>query len=106
MRRYVLPEELGRQERDVTHGHYQRQADIWVNTTEPDAMGYHTHYAVDGGKARIILTALVTPSEVMDNQPMQALPRKQTGGVRTKCPRCWRRRRMSSSVCKRLSLLG
>src|SRR4051794_20110612 len=33
-------------------------------------MGYHTHYAVDGGKARIILTALVTPSEVMDNQPM------------------------------------
>ena len=34
------------------------------------AIGYHTHYAVDGGKARIILTALVTPSEVMDNQPM------------------------------------
>jgi hypothetical protein len=26
--------------------------------------------AVDGGKARIILTALVTPSEVLDNQPM------------------------------------
>jgi hypothetical protein len=36
-------------------------------------MGYHTHYVVDGGKARIILTALVTPSEVMDNQPMQDL---------------------------------
>ncbi len=33
-------------------------------------MGYHTHYAVDGGKARIILTTLVTPSDVMDNQPM------------------------------------
>ena len=76
--------ELGRQERDVVNGHYQRQADIWVNTTDPDAtmmhkkgggsaMGYHTHYAVDGGKARIILTALVTPSEVMDNQPMQDL---------------------------------
>jgi hypothetical protein len=73
--------ELGRQQREVTHGNYQRQADIWVNTTDPDAtlmhkkgggsaMGYHTHYAVDGGKARIILTALVTPSEVMDNQPM------------------------------------
>ena len=33
-------------------------------------MGYHTHYVVDGGKARIILMALVTTSEVMDNQPM------------------------------------
>src|SRR5438105_8682041 len=33
-------------------------------------MGYHTHYVVDGGKARIILDVLVTPSEVMDNQPM------------------------------------
>ncbi len=33
-------------------------------------MGYRTHYVVDGGKARIILMALVTPSEVMDNQPM------------------------------------
>jgi transposase len=76
--------ELGRQERDVAKGSYQRQADIWVNTTDPDAtmmhkkgggsaMGYHTHYAVDGGKARIILTALVTPAEVMDNQPMQDL---------------------------------
>lgn len=76
--------ELGRQERDVANGYYQRQADVWVNTTDPDAtmmhkkgggsvMGYHTHYAVDGGKARIILTALVTPSEVMDNQPMQDL---------------------------------
>jgi transposase len=76
--------ELGRQERDVVSWYYQRQADIWVNTTDPDAttmrkksggstMGYHTHYVVDGGKARIILTALVTPSEVMDNQPMQDL---------------------------------
>src|SRR3712207_212704 len=34
------------------------------------AIGYHTHYVVDGGKARIILDALVTPAEVMDNQPM------------------------------------
>ena len=33
-------------------------------------LGYHTHYVVDGGKARIILAALVTPSEVMENQPM------------------------------------
>jgi hypothetical protein len=27
------------------------------------------HYVVDGGKARIILTVLVTPAEVQDNQP-------------------------------------
>jgi Transposase DDE domain len=33
-------------------------------------LGYHTHYVVDGGKSRIILAALVTPSEVMENQPM------------------------------------
>jgi transposase len=73
--------ELGRPDREETHGSYQRQSDVWVNTTDPDAtlmhkkgggtaIGYHTHYVVDGGKARIILDALVTPSEVMDNQPM------------------------------------
>ncbi|MDQ5852536.1 MAG: transposase, partial [Chloroflexota bacterium] len=73
--------ELGHQQRGVARGGYQRQADIWANTTDPDAtimhkkgggieLGYHTHYAVDGGKARIILRVLVTPSEVMDNQPM------------------------------------
>ena len=33
-------------------------------------MGYHTHYVVDGGKARVILNVLVTPAEVMENQPM------------------------------------
>ena len=32
-------------------------------------LGYHDHYVVDGGKARIILTALVTPAEVQENQP-------------------------------------
>jgi hypothetical protein len=51
-----------------------------VSTTDPDAtmmhskgpadMGYHAHFVVDGGKARIIHTVLVTPSEVMDNLPM------------------------------------
>ena len=72
---------LGRPDREETHGSYQRQSDVWVNLTDPDAtlmhkkgggtaLGYHTHYVVDGGKARIILDALVTPSEVMDNQPM------------------------------------
>src|SRR5260370_8018849 len=55
--------------------------DFQVSTTDPDAtlmqgkgggshLGYHRHYIVDGGKARIILAALVTPSEVMENQPV------------------------------------
>jgi len=70
----------GAQARAVTSRNYQRVADMLVSTTDPDAttmltkggldLGYHTHYVVDGGKARIILTVLVTPSEVMDNQPM------------------------------------
>src|SRR5256884_357116 len=75
--------EEGRQQREV-HGLYQRTADFKVSTTDPDAtpmrlkgggthLGYHTHYVVDGGKARIILQVLVTPSEVMDNQPMRDL---------------------------------
>ena len=52
-----------------------------VSPTDPDAalmkpqgeracLGYHDHYVVDGGKARIILHALVTPADVMENQPM------------------------------------
>ena len=71
----------GQPDRQVQRWNYQRMADLWASTTDPDAtlmrkkgggsdLGYHTHYAVDGGKARIILAALVTPSEVMDNQPM------------------------------------
>jgi hypothetical protein len=73
-------EQLGAQDRGVKQRCYQRMADYRVSTTDPDAtllltkhgpdMGYHTHYVVDGGKARIILGVLVTPSEVMDNQPM------------------------------------
>jgi hypothetical protein len=73
----------GRQQREV-HGLYQRTADFKVSTTDPDAtpmrlkgggthLGYHTHYVVDGGKAPIILQVLVTPLEVMDNQPMRDL---------------------------------
>ena len=38
-------------------------------------LGYHDHYVVDGGKARIILAALVTPASVMDNTPMLGLAR-------------------------------
>jgi transposase len=73
-------EELGAQVRSVTGRCYQRIADLQVSTTDPDAtimlhkdgshLGYQTHYVVDGGKSRIILTVLVTPAEVMENQPM------------------------------------
>jgi hypothetical protein len=66
---------------------YQRTTDSLVSPTDPDAtpmkasdgvparLGYHDHYVVDGGKARIILAALVTPASVMDNAPMLDLAR-------------------------------
>src|SRR5687768_2773000 len=65
----------------------QRVADSKVSPTDPDAnpmsrfqgdrakLGYHTHYVVDGGKARIILAALSTPASIMDNMPMLDLVR-------------------------------
>jgi hypothetical protein len=37
-------------------------------------LGYHDHYLTDGGRDRIILGVLVTPSEVMENQVMLDLP--------------------------------
>jgi hypothetical protein len=61
---------------------YQRIADDQISPTDPDAapmrpsggghavLGYRDHYVVDGGKARIILSALVTPASIMDNTPM------------------------------------
>jgi Transposase DDE domain/Transposase domain (DUF772) len=62
---------------------YQRLTDLRVRPTDPDAalmsdgrkpaLGYYDHYVVDGGKARVILAALVTPAEVMENVPMQDL---------------------------------
>jgi len=73
--------QVGKPDREVIRGTYRRMADFVISTTDPDAtvmpskgeerhLGYHTHYVVDGGKARIIMAALVTPSEVMENQPM------------------------------------
>jgi hypothetical protein len=61
--------------------YYERKSDQRVSTTDPDAalmkprgeracLGYHDHCVVDGGKARIILHALVTPADVMENTPM------------------------------------
>ncbi|MEA2524637.1 MAG: hypothetical protein QOF73_1864 [Thermomicrobiales bacterium] len=72
--------EAGRPDRSRTSGPYRRVADFWASTTDPDAsplrptgggadLGYHDHYVVAGGKARIVLTVLVTPAEVRDNQP-------------------------------------
>lgn len=66
---------------------YERTSDRMVSTTDPDAvamkasgqkvaLGYHDHYVIDGGKARIILHALVTPADVMENQPMLDLLRR------------------------------
>ena len=70
----------GRPDRNETSGAYRRTADFRVSTTDPDAtpmpygergtrLGYQDHYLVDGGRARIILTALVAPAEVQENQP-------------------------------------
>jgi transposase len=61
-------------------GPYQRISDRKVSRTDPDAcamamrdgrtvLGYQDHYLVDGGRARIILHALVTPGDVKENQP-------------------------------------
>jgi transposase len=59
---------------------YERVSSRKISLTDPDAtpmamrdgrtvLGYQDHYLVDGGKARIILHCLVTPGEVMENQP-------------------------------------
>lgn len=73
----------GRPQRQVRRWGYERKADWQASRTDPDAsvmptrggshLGYHTQYVVDGGKARIILATLVTPSEVMENMPMRDL---------------------------------
>lgn len=72
----------GRPDRTILRNHYRRKSDYELSTTDPDAslmrhkkwgstrLGYHAHYVVDGGKARVILNVLVTPAEVMENQPM------------------------------------
>ncbi len=58
-----------------------KRRDEIVSRTDPDArlaghvkaaakMGYKAHYVVDGGKARVIVNALVTRADLQDNQPM------------------------------------
>ena len=69
-----------------THSIQERQADTHTCTTDPDAtplysqpdhsrLGYNLHYVIDGGKARIILGALVTPACIQDNTPMLDIER-------------------------------
>lgn len=70
----------GAQDRSFKAGYRKRTSDWRASKTDPDAssmtwtggarLGYQTHYVVDGGKARIILDVLVTPSEVIENRPM------------------------------------
>jgi transposase len=78
----------GRQRRERKGVWYRRKADFLASSTDPDSspmkrrdskgshLGHYTHYVVDGGKARIILNALVTPFEVTENAP---IPRQVTG---------------------------
>ncbi len=71
----------GRQDRSFKSGYRPRTSDSRASKTDPDAtpmrwakpgsrLGYQVHPVVDGGKARIILNVLVTPSEVTENRPM------------------------------------
>jgi transposase len=66
-------------ERPLSLG-YQRLSSRKISRTDSDAtpmsvryggtaLGYQDHYLIDGGKARIILHALITPGDVMENQP-------------------------------------
>ena len=85
----------GAQERSFK-GQRRRASEWWASKTDPSAtpieglskgttgLGYRVHYAVDGGKARVILGVLVTPSEVTENRPMLHL-RDTTG----KTPNCY-----------------
>jgi hypothetical protein len=44
-----------------------------MRTGSGTSLGYHDHYVVDGSRHRIILAALVTPADVMENVPMRDL---------------------------------
>jgi transposase len=71
----------GTQDRSFSSGPRKRTSDSTASKTDPDAtpmrwsgsarkLGYQTHYVIDGGKSRIILSVLVTPGEVTENRPM------------------------------------
>src|SRR6266487_5354526 len=72
----------GKRINGIRKPHYQRITDDQISPIDPDAtpmqsstgrsalLGYRDHYTVDGGKARIILSALVTPASITDNTPL------------------------------------
>ena len=71
----------GAQDRSFKSGYRPRTSDSRASKTDPDAspmtwakggskLCYQAHYVVDGGKARVTLNVLVTPSEVIENRPM------------------------------------
>ena len=94
----------GAQDRSFKSGYRPRTSDSRASKTDPEAspmtwikasskLGYQAHYVVDGGKARVILNVLVTPSEVTEHRPMLDLlwstafrwhirPRRVTGDVK------------------------
>ena len=82
-RPWRLLEERRLDPRRPAHHSRARTTDFRVSPTDPDAapmwdwgairLGYHDHDVVDGGKRRIILAALVTPADVMENAPMRDL---------------------------------
>src|SRR5215211_2600744 len=63
----------GKPDRTIVRNGYRRRSDYELSPTDLDAslmqhkrgatrMGYHAHYVVDGGKTRVILNVLVTPT--------------------------------------------
>jgi hypothetical protein len=88
----------GEPDRAIVRHRYRRKSDYELSPTDPDAalmqhkrgasrLGYHAHYVVDGGKGRIILSVLVTPADVMENQPMLDLLWRTTFRWRTRTRR-------------------
>jgi len=68
----------GKPDRTIVRNGYRRRSDYELSPTDLDAslmqhkrgatrMGYHAHYVVDGGKTRVILNVLVTPTDVTEN---------------------------------------
>ena len=77
--RWDLLEECRLDPQRPATGVYERISSRKISRTDPDAtpmsmrdgravLGYQDHYLVDGGKARIILHAFVTPGDVSENQ--------------------------------------
>jgi transposase len=72
----------GKRLNGIRKPHYHRITDDQVSPIDPDSapmrlsggagsvLGYRDHYVVDGGKARIILSTLVTPASITDNTPL------------------------------------